>query len=55
MSIILSHSHLTAIAVLAVIFLFDSPREKRSMPLTSQILHVLKVLEAHLLKVPGIE
>ena len=32
--------------VLAVIFLFDNLREKRSVPLTSQVLHVLKILVA---------
>ena len=34
-----------AIVVLSVvIFLFDNLREKRSVPLTSQVLHVLKIL-----------
>lgn len=34
--IMLSHSHQTAIAVLAVVFVCDSPREQRSVPLTSR-------------------
>ena len=37
-----------AIVVLTVvIFLFDILRERRSLPLTSQVLHVLKILVAH--------
>ena len=45
------HSQWTAIAVLAVVnFLFDNLKEKRSVPLSSWILHILKILVAHLLK-----
>ena len=40
-----------AIVVLAVvIFLFDNLREKRSVSLTNQVSHVLKILVAHMLK-----
>ena len=44
----LIHSHRTVVVVLAVvIFSFDNLREKRSVPLTSQVLHVSKILVAH--------
>ena len=38
-----------------VIFLFDNLREKRSVPLTSQVSHILKILVAHQLKITGLE
>ena len=38
------------VVVAVVTFLFDSLRGKRSMPLTSQVLHVLKILENHCYK-----
>ena len=41
-----------AVVVLAVVFfLFDNIREKRSLPLTSQVLHVLKILVAYPFKI----
>ena len=53
--IILIHSHQMAIVVLAVvIFLFDHLREKRSVALTSQVLHVLNILGAHQLKIANL-
>ena len=49
------HSCQMAIVVLAVvIFLFDSLRVKRSVPETSQVLQVLKILAAHGLKIAGL-
>ena len=49
------HSHRTATVVLAVvIFLFDNLREKGSVPLTKQSVHVLKILAAHQLEVAGV-
>ena len=55
--IILIHSHRTAIVVLAVvIFVFDDLREKRHCPwLNIQVLHVLKILAAHWLKIAGVQ
>ena len=50
------HSHWTTVVVLAVvIFKFDNLRLKRSVPLTSQVLHVLNILAAYPLKIAGIE
>lgn len=52
---ILIHSHQMAILVLAVvIFLLDSLKEKRSVPLNSQALHILKTLAAHQLKITAL-
>ena len=51
----MGHSHQMVIVVLAVvIYLFDNLREKRSVPLTSQVSHVLKILVAHQLKIPDL-
>ena len=38
-----------------VIFLFDSLREKKSIPLISQVSPVLKILAAHRLKITALE
>ena len=37
------------------IFLFDNLRGKRAVPLTKQVLHVLKILAAHWLKIDGLK
>lgn len=53
--IILILSHRTAIVVLlVVIFVFDTVREKRSVPLLNrQVVPVSNVLATHRLKIPG--
>ena len=44
-----------AVVVLAVvIFFFDNLREKRSVSLTKQVLHVLKILMMYWLTIAGI-
>ena len=44
-----------AIFVLAVVFLFHNLREKKCPWLNSQVLHVLKILEEHLLKIAALD
>ena len=50
------YSRWMAVAVLAVvIFLFNNLIEKKSVPLTSQVLHVLKILATHQWKITGLD
>ena len=50
MDVILIHSHRRAMAVVVVVVVLLNLREKRSVPLTSPALHVLKILVEHQLK-----
>ena len=43
------------VALDVVIFLFDNLRGNRSVPLTEQVLPVLKILAAHQLKIAALE
>ena len=50
------HPHQMAIVVLSgVSFLFENLRENRSVPLNSQVLHVLNILAAHQLKIAALD
>ena len=47
-------SHQMPVVLAVVNFLFDNLAEKRSVPLTRHVLHVLKILTARQLKITAI-